>query len=82
MSNAKLPERASIEYLKKLAKDRLRELRRADPRLTLSLAYATVVGVATEPEALRIFGWEATPAGLRHLRTELLAFLRSSLVAG
>jgi TetR/AcrR family transcriptional regulator len=54
-------------------------LRRTDPRLALSLTYATVVGVATEPEALRIFGWEATPVGLRHLRTELLAFLSSAL---
>lgn len=54
-------------------------LRRADPRLTLSLVYATVVGVATEPEALRMFGWEADVAGLRRLRAELLAFLRAAL---
>jgi hypothetical protein len=31
MLNAKLPERPSLEYLKKLAKDRLQELRRTDP---------------------------------------------------
>ena len=36
MSNSKLPERASLEYLKKLAKDRLQELRRADPRAKLA----------------------------------------------
>jgi AcrR family transcriptional regulator len=54
-------------------------MRRADPRLLLSLAYATVVGVATEPEALRAVGWEATPAGLRRLRAELLAFLAAAL---
>jgi hypothetical protein len=38
MSNSKLPERASLEYLKKLAKDRLRDLRRADPRAKLATA--------------------------------------------
>jgi AcrR family transcriptional regulator len=56
-------------------------MRRADPQLVLSLAYATVVGVATEPEALRAVGWEATPAGLRHLRAELLAYLKAALGA-
>jgi hypothetical protein len=29
--------------------------------------------------ALRVTGWEASPAGLRRLRTELLAFLRAAL---
>src|SRR5437762_174709 len=38
MSNARLPERPSLEYLKKLAKDRLEELRLADPRAKLSTA--------------------------------------------
>ena len=42
MSNSKLPERASLEYLKKLAKDRLRELRRADPRAKLATALLAV----------------------------------------
>jgi AcrR family transcriptional regulator len=56
-------------------------MRRADPRLVLSLTYATVVGVATEPEALRAIGWEATPSGLRHLRAELLTYLRAALGA-
>ena len=31
MSKSQLPERASLEYLKKLAKERLHVLRRADP---------------------------------------------------
>ena len=44
-------------------------LRRGDPRLVAALAYATVTGIATEPEALRGVGWEPTAAGLRHLRT-------------
>ena len=54
-------------------------LRRADPGLVAALCYATVTGIATEPEALRVIGWEPTAAGLRHLRNELLHFLRASL---
>jgi AcrR family transcriptional regulator len=54
-------------------------LRRADPQLVVSLCYATVTGIATEPEALRAAGWQASTAGLRRLRTELLAFLRAAL---
>lgn len=54
-------------------------LRRGDPRLVAALAYATVTGIATEPEALRGVGWQPTPASLRRLRTELRAFLRAAL---
>ncbi|MGZ4672824.1 MAG: TetR/AcrR family transcriptional regulator [Ilumatobacteraceae bacterium] len=54
-------------------------LRRADPRLVASLCYATVTGIATEPEALRVVGWQPSAAGLRRLRSELLAFLRAAL---
>ncbi|CAB4551374.1 MAG: TetR family transcriptional regulator [Actinobacteria bacterium] len=54
-------------------------LRRADPGLVAALAYATVTGIATEPEALRVNGWQPTTAGLRQLRDELLAFLRAAL---
>lgn len=42
MSSSKLPQRASLEYLKKLAKDRLDELRRADPRAKLATALLAV----------------------------------------
>jgi AcrR family transcriptional regulator len=56
-----------------------RRLRRADPGLIAALAYATVTGIATEPEALRAVGWQQTPAGLRRLRDELRAFLRAAL---
>jgi ankyrin repeat protein/catechol 2,3-dioxygenase-like lactoylglutathione lyase family enzyme len=42
MSNSKLPERASLEYLKKLAKHRLQELRRTDPRAKLATALHAV----------------------------------------
>jgi TetR/AcrR family transcriptional regulator len=54
-------------------------LRRGDPRLMAALGYATVTGIATEPEALRAVGWEPTPAGLRRLRDELRSFLRFAL---
>jgi AcrR family transcriptional regulator len=56
-------------------------LRRADARLLMALAYSTVVGVATEPVALRAVGWEPGVASLRKLRAELLAFLRAALAA-
>src|ERR1700732_4155954 len=42
MSNSQLPERASLEYLKKLAKDRLQDLRRADPQAKLATALLAV----------------------------------------
>jgi AcrR family transcriptional regulator len=54
-------------------------LRRGDPRLIASLAYSTVTGLATEPEALRAGGWQPTAIGLRQLRDELRAFLRAAL---
>jgi TetR/AcrR family transcriptional regulator len=54
-------------------------LRRGDPRLVAALAYGTVTGIATEPEALRGVGWTPTTAGLRRLRAELRAFLRAAL---
>jgi len=42
MSDSKLPERASLEYLKKKAKARLRELRLADSKTKLSTAQLSV----------------------------------------
>ena len=42
MPRSPLPERASLEYLKKLAKERLQELRRADPRANLASAQLAV----------------------------------------
>jgi ankyrin repeat protein/uncharacterized glyoxalase superfamily protein PhnB len=42
VSNANLPERASLEYLKKLAKDRLQKLRQADPHTKLATALLAV----------------------------------------
>ena len=54
-------------------------LRRGDPSLLAALAYATITGIATEPEALRAVGWTADAAGLRRLRDELRAYLRAAL---
>jgi len=54
-------------------------LRRADPGLIAALAYATVTGIATEPEALRAVGWRPTTPGLRRLRDELRTFLQAAL---
>ncbi|MEY4362506.1 MAG: hypothetical protein RL391_1812 [Actinomycetota bacterium] len=54
-------------------------LRAGDPSIIVSLVYATVTGIATEPEALRAVGWRADIAGLRRLRDELVRFLRAAL---
>jgi AcrR family transcriptional regulator len=54
-------------------------LRRGDPGLIAALGYATLTGIATEPEALRAVGWQPDAVGLRRLRDELRAFLRSAL---
>lgn len=54
-------------------------LRRGDPGLVASIAYATVTGIATEPQALRAVHWEASAVGLRRLRDELRSFLRAAL---
>ncbi|WP_420453411.1 TetR/AcrR family transcriptional regulator [Ilumatobacter sp.] len=54
-------------------------LRSGDPGLVAALAYATVTGIATEPDALRAVAWSADAAGLRRLRDELRAFLRAAL---
>jgi len=66
-----------VEYMA-LEMDKGR-LRRADPGLIAALAYATVTGIATEPEVLRVVGWRTNVVGLRHLRDELRAFLRAAL---
>jgi|SaaInlLV_10m_DNA_1039704.scaffolds.fasta_scaffold04118_3 TetR/AcrR family transcriptional regulator len=71
-----LVERA-VHYL--AAEMETGRLRTGDPRLIAALSYATVTGIATEPEALRTVGWVADQAGLRALRDELRAFLRAAL---
>ncbi len=42
MSSSKLPERPSLEYLKKLAKDRLKQLRQSNPSVKLAAAQLSV----------------------------------------
>jgi AcrR family transcriptional regulator len=56
-------------------------MREQDPRLLILSAYSTVIGVATEVEVLRAVGIEPSARSLVHRRNELLAFLRSALVA-
>jgi AcrR family transcriptional regulator len=55
--------------------------RRSDPRLLLVSCYASVIGVATEVEALRAVGVEPSLRTTVRRRAELLAFLHSALVA-
>ncbi len=71
-----LVDRAVVYLGAEMASGRLRQ---GDPRLVAALGYATVTGIATEPEALRAVGWEPNAAGLRRLRDELRSFLRSAL---
>ncbi len=54
-------------------------VRRADPRLVIALATATVTGIATEPDLLRVTGWRPSVTELRRLRDELRAFLHAAL---
>jgi AcrR family transcriptional regulator len=56
-------------------------MRRQDPSLLLVSAYSTVIGVATEVEVLRAVGIEPTARSLIRRRNQLLAFLRSALIA-
>ncbi len=56
-------------------------MRRSDPALVLVSAYSTVLGVATEVEVLRAVGIEPSLRATVVRRRELLAFLRSALVA-
>jgi len=54
-------------------------LRSGDPGLIVALGYATLTGIATEPEALRAVGWQPDAIGRRRLRDELRQFLRAAL---
>lgn len=56
-------------------------MRTHDSRLLLLSAYSTVIGVATEVEVLRAVGVEPTARSLVERRADLLAFLRSALMA-
>lgn len=54
-------------------------LRMGHPEIVVALVYATITGVATEPEALRVAGWTEDLVGLRRLRSEMTAFLKAAL---
>lgn len=56
------------------------ELRRQDVRFLLYLAYASVVGTATEMEVLKALGVETNARSAAQQRRALLGFLRSALV--
>ena len=67
MTDSKLPDRPSLEYLKKLAKDRLRQLRRKDPQAKLTTAQLAVA---------REYGfssWRALKAGIEQHQTDNVA---------
>lgn len=56
-------------------------MRRQEPKLLLLATYSTVIGMATEVEVLRALGEEPGLRSLVRRRSELIAFLRSALVA-
>jgi ankyrin repeat protein len=76
MSNAKLPERASLEYLKKLAKDRLKELRQADPQAKLATA---LLAVARDHG---FSSWRALKAEIDQRQTRNIALFFQACASG
>ncbi len=64
---SELPERASLEYLKKLAKDRLAELRRSDPQAKLASALLAVAREHGFPS------WRALKAAVEHRQSDHIA---------
>lgn len=67
MSDSKLPERPSLEYLRKLAKNRLTELRRTDPDAKLATALLRVAREHGFPS------WRALKAQLDSRRAKKVA---------
>jgi ankyrin repeat protein/catechol 2,3-dioxygenase-like lactoylglutathione lyase family enzyme len=76
MSSSKLPERASLEYLKKRAKERLLELRRRDPRAKLSAAQLAIARDYGFPS------WRALKAEIDRRRAPMLASFFAACRAG
>ncbi|HEX7123964.1 MAG TPA: ankyrin repeat domain-containing protein [Gemmatimonadaceae bacterium] len=66
MAGSKLPDRASLEYLKKLAKERLQELRKSDPDAKLTTAQLAIAREHGFPS------WRALKAEVDRRRTPLL----------
>jgi ankyrin repeat protein len=76
MTSSELPDRASLEYLRKLSKDRLRELRRSDPAARLAdaqLAVAREHGFSS---------WRALKAELDRRRADELRGFFEACAAG
>lgn len=76
MSKSKLPERASLEYLKRRAKERLLELRERDPRAKLAAAQLAVARDHGFPS------WRALKAEIDRRRAPTLASFFSACAAG
>jgi ankyrin repeat protein len=76
MPSSKLPDRASLEYLKKRAKDRLLELRRRDPRAKLAAAQLTVARDHGFPS------WRALKAEIDRRRAPALASFFAACAGG
>src|SRR5215472_12356141 len=76
MSNSQLPERASLEYLKKLAKDRLRELRKTDPQAKLATA---LLSVARDHG---FSSWRALKAEIEQRQTKNIALFFQACATG
>jgi ankyrin repeat protein/catechol 2,3-dioxygenase-like lactoylglutathione lyase family enzyme len=76
MSTFTLPERASLEYLKKRAKERLLELRRREPRAKLAAAQLAVARDYGFPS------WRALKAEIDRRRASTLASFFSACQTG
>jgi ankyrin repeat protein len=76
MPSSKLPERASLEYLKKLAKNRLHELRTVDPRAKLA---AALLAVAQDHG---FSSWRALKAEVERRQADQVSVFFEACVAG
>ena len=76
MPNANLPERPSLEYLRKLAKDRLDELRRTEPAAQLSAALLSVARDYGFPS------WRALKAEVERRRSEIVTRFFDACASG
>jgi ankyrin repeat protein len=76
VSKSKLPERASLEYLRKLAKDRLQDRRRVDPRAQLATALLEVA------QDHGFSSWRALKAELDQQQTRLVSLFFEACAKG
>ncbi len=76
MSSIDLPDRPSLEYLKKLAKERLRELRRTNPDARLTAAQLAIARDYGFPN------WRALKAEVERRRAPLVAAFFAACATG